>query len=212
MSAGAKHLYIFDDDKVEVSNVQSTDTLYKCDDDDKILIVYEGGPKGDKGDQGTPGFSGAGEPFYVITSGSLYGTTASLAIFSDFSSSLNPWTSSLSYTDFSLGSINKAWKGLYVSESIYFIKSGSQLVNIKPNPGNIQIGNTIVATSSLGFVSAPVISEITSGQQEFKIMSGSVTGSMVNRDGVFGVGDFSTLPPLFPGSIVKSGSDFYVGI
>lgn len=204
-------LHIFDEDNTNVVNQDSVSTLYQCDDEDRVLIVYEGGPKGDKGEQGPPGFSGAGEPFYVITSGSLYGTTASLAIFADFSSSLTPWTSSLSYTDFDIGSVQKPWRRVYVSESIYFIKSGSELVNIKANPGNIQIGNTIIATSSFGFVSAPVIEEITSGQQEFKITSGSLTGSMVNKQGVFIVGDFNYLPTSVPGGIIKSGSDFFLG-
>lgn len=203
-------LYIFDED-IEVRQEGSNSTLSVFSEDSNVLTIYEKGPKGDRGDQGPAGFSGAGEPFYVITSGSLYATTASLAILANISSSLLPWTSSLSRTDYDLGSQNHTWRRLYVSESIYFIHSGSIYAQIQSSPGNIQIGNTIVATSSVGFVGSPVIAYLNSGQQEFKITSGSLTGSMVNRQGVFIVGDFTNLPDSVPGAIAKSGSNFYLG-
>lgn len=203
-------LYIFDEGiEVQQQSDQSSLSVYN---ENNVITIFEQGPKGDKGEQGPPGFSGAGEPFYVITSVSLYASTASLAILASISSSLFPWTSSLSATDFDLGSQNHTWRRLYVSESIYFIKSGSILAQIQSNPGNIQIGNTVISTSSIGFVGSPVINYLGSEQQEFKIMSGSITGSMVNRDGVFSVGDFLTLPPVVPGGIAKSGSNFYFGI
>lgn len=176
------------------------------------LTIFEKGPKGDRGNPGPIGLSGAGEPFYIVTSGSLYASTASLAIFASFSSSLLPWTSSLSVTDYDIGSVGNPWRRLYTSESIYFISSGSILTRIQANPGNIQIGNTIVSTSSLGFIGSPVINYLGSEQQEFKITSGSLTGSMVNRDGLFIVGDFANLPTFVPGAIAKSGSNFYLGV
>lgn len=203
-------LYIFDEG-VEVRQEGSNSSLSVFSESPNVLTIYEKGPKGDRGDQGPAGFSGAGEPFYVITSGSLYATTASLALLANISSSLLPWTSSLSSTDYDLGSQNHTWRRLYVSESIYFISSGSIFTQIQSNPGNIQIGNTIVSTSSLGFISSPVINYLSSGQQEFKITSGSLTGSMVNRQGLFMVGDFQSLPESVPGSIAKSGSNFYLG-
>lgn len=204
-------LHIFDE-TVEVRQENRNSSLSLFSEDNYALTIFEKGPKGDRGDQGPAGFSGAGEPFYIVTSGSLYASTASLAIFASFSSSLLPWTSSLSVTDFDLGSQNQPWRRFYASESIYFISSGSILTRIQANPGNIQIGSTIVSTSSVGFVGSPVINYITSGQQEFKITSGSLTGSMVNRDGLFIVGDFINLPTFVPGAIAKSGSNFYLGI
>lgn len=204
-------LHIFDE-TVEVRQENRNSSLSVFSDDNYALTIYEKGPKGDQGDRGPAGFSGAGEPFYIITSGSLYASTASLAIFASFSSSLLPWTSSLSGTTFDLGSTGNPWRRLYVSESIYFIKSGSVLSQITANPGNIQIGQTIIATSSIGFISNPVINYLSDAHQEFKITSGSITGSMVNRDGVFIIGDFINLPPVVSGGIAKSGSKFYFGI
>lgn len=203
-------LHIFDETiQVQQHGIQST--LSVIDEGNRVLTIYERGLKGDKGDQGPPGFSGAGEPFYVVQSGSRYATTASLAIFASFSSSLIPYTGS-QYTDYDVGSISSPWRKFFVSESIVFSKTGTSLVELFPTENAINIGQTSISTSSIGFLSSPVITYRSNQQQEFKIMSGSLTGSMVNGNGVFIVGDFNYLPPAIPGGILKSGSKFFVGI
>ena len=116
---------IFEQYEPEVQVKTSSDNALLVFCDDAVITVLEPGPMGQKGDRGETGFSGAGEPFYVITSGSMYATSASLAINAFVSSSILPWSSS-----FNLGSSDYLWKNIYVSESFYIIKSGIQKVKI----------------------------------------------------------------------------------
>ena len=206
----SKKVYVYEEQFPEIEVVTGIDRSLRVYGEDSVVRIYEPGPQGPIGPQGPQGFSGAGEPFYVITSGSLYATTASLAIFSQFSSSLLPWTSSLSYNTFDLGSQNHSWRGIYVSESIFIVKSGSILVQLRGSENTLEVGQSKISTSSFGFDSY-IIKRIQDNQQIFLIQSASVSHS-INQDGVFSVGDFNSLPTPIPGGIVKSGSDFYFGI
>lgn len=196
-------LYIFDD-VVEVRQESQNSSLTVFNEENNVLTIYEPGPKGDKGEQGPAGFSGAGEPFFVVRSGSLYASTASIALIGAFvSSSILPWSSS-----FDLGSTSYPWKTVYVTESIFIIRNGQTFVTIDKD--KVQVSASLITTSSFGF-ETPVIQRITQNQQTFLIQSASVSSS-INQEGVFSVGDFNYLPTPVPGAIIKSGSEFYFGI
>lgn len=208
--ASTTKVYVYEEQFPEIQVVSGDDRSLRIYGEDSIVRLYEPGPQGPQGIQGPPGFSGAGEPFYVITSGSLYATTASLAIIASFSSSLLPYTSSLAETTFDLGSTFQPWRKVFVSQSIGFIKSGSLLVEIKPRENQIEIGQSVVSTSSFGF-DTYILKRISNNQQQFLIQSASVSHS-INEQGVFSVADFNYLPTPIPGGIIKSGSSFYFGI
>jgi hypothetical protein len=108
-------LHIFDE-SIEVKQYNETSHISVHDERDNVIYIYDRGKRGEVGPQGPPGYSGVTEPFYVITPGSLYGVTASLAIFGQFSSSLNPFTGS-SYFD--IGSNKAPWQNLFLTGSIY---------------------------------------------------------------------------------------------
>lgn len=173
--------------------------------------IFDPGPKGDKGDRGETGFSGAGEPFFVIVSGSLYGTTGSLAILADFSSSLIPYTGSNSMTTHALGSLTRPWRNVYLSESIFIVKNGVDLVSIRGSSNTVSIGQSQISTSSFGFDDIKIINRITNNQQTFQFISSSVSSSF-NEEGVFTIPDFSFLPTPYEGGLIKSGSNLFFGI
>jgi len=209
--AESKKVYVYEEQFPEIEVVNGPDKSLRIYGEDSVVRIYEPGPQGPTGPQGPQGYSGAGEPFYVITSGSLYATTASLSIFGSFSSSLLPYTASNGLSTFDLGSLLQPWRKLFVSESIGFVKSGSLFVEIKSSQQNqIEIGNSTISTSSFGFDNY-VIKRINNTQQTFLIQSASISHS-INEDGVFAVGDFTHTPNSVPGGIIKSGSDFYFGI
>lgn len=203
-------VYVYEESFPDIEVVSGDDKSVQVYGEESVITLFEPGPQGPQGIQGPPGFSGAGEPFYVIQSGSLYATTASLAILASFSSSLIPTTSSLSYNTFDLGSQNQSWRSLYVSESIYIVKSGSILVQLRGSENTLEIGQSKISTSSFGF-DTYILKRIANNQQTFLIQSASISHS-INEEGVFAVGDFTNLPTPIPGGIIKSGSDFYLGI
>lgn len=206
----ANKVYVYEESFPEIEVVNGPDKSLRIYGEDSVVRIYEPGAQGPIGPQGPAGFSGAGEPFYVITSGSLFGTTASLANFASFSSSILPWTSSFNFTTFDLGSLQQSWRNVYVSESIFIVKSGSILVQLRGSENTLEVGQSKVSTSSFGFETI-VIKRITNNQQTFNIQSASISHS-INEEGVFAVGDFDYLPTPIPGGIIKSGSDFYFGI
>jgi hypothetical protein len=170
-----KILHIFDE-AIEVQTTSTTSEISVIDTDPRVIYIYDKGKKGDVGPQGPPGFSGAGEPFFVITSGSLYATTASIAILANISSSLLPEFNN----NFDIGSENQPWRNVYAK--------------------TFNVGST------------QIISQVAPNQQKFLIVSASITASAVNDYGVFMTGNLSYLPPPVEGGIIKSGSDFFVGI
>lgn len=199
---------IFEED-VQVERVVDSYGIDIVDDGaNKIIEIIAEGPRGPVGPQGPPGFSGAGEPFYVVTSGSLYATTASLSIFAYFSSSLNPTTVG-GLTTFDLGGISNPWRRLYVSESIFIVKQGVGLVEIRGSENTVEIGHSKVSTGSFGFENA-IISRTTTNQQTFQITSASVSMSF-GGTGVFSVPAFGTLPSPVDGGLIMVGSDLYFG-
>lgn len=204
-------VYVYEEQFPEIQVVSGPDKALRIYGEDSVVRIYEPGAQGPVGPQGPAGFSGAGEPFYVITSGSLYASTASLAVFASFSSSLLPYTASTGLSTFDLGSLLQPWRKLFVSESIGFVSSGSLYIEIKSSQENqIEVGQSVITTSSFGFDNY-IVKRIQSNQQTFLIQSASVSHS-INEDGVFAVGDFTHTPTSVPGGIIKSGSDFYFGI
>lgn len=178
----------------------------------EVVKIFEPGLQGPKGERGERGYSGAGEPFYIITSGSLYGTTGSLAIFSTFSSSLIPQTSSNGFTTFNLGSISSPWNTLYVSESVVFSKGGNSQVTLVGGENRINIGYTTIETSSIGYDNVKNIQRLSSTQQTYIFRSGSVSSSF-DETGILVLPEFDTLPTNAPvGGIIKSGNNIYLGI
>lgn len=170
-------LHIFDE-TIEATQTSEISHLSVVNEGDNVIYIYDQGKRGQTGPQGPPGYSGAGEPFFVITSGSLYATTASIAILASISSSLIPLTGS-GY--FNIGASNSPWNNVYLTGSIYI--------------------NSI-----------PVIQYMSADQQKFLITSASITASAINERGVFITSNFNFLPPPVTGGIIKSGSDFFVGI
>jgi hypothetical protein len=163
---GSKTITVFSDESTQIVN--------SC--GDSVVYVYEKGPKGDTGPQGPPGYSGAGEPFFVVVSGSLYATTASISLY-NINSDILPTASS----SFNIGNISYPWNDIYLKKSLFII--GKE-----------------------------IIKGISQDQQTFMITSASITASSVNNYGVFSIGDFNFLPEPIPGAIIKSGSDFFLGI
>lgn len=199
---------IFEED-IRVDRVVDSSGIDIVDDGaNRIIEIVSEGPRGPVGPQGPAGFSGAGEPFYVITSGSLYATTASLATFAYFSSSLNPTTVS-GLTTFDLGSVSTPWRRFYVSESIFIVKQGIGLVEIRGSDNAVDIGYSRIATGSFGFDS-PVVSRLATNQQTMQITSASVSMSF-GTTGVFSVPSFGVLPSPVDGGLVMMGSDLYFG-
>lgn len=207
--AHTNKVYVYEESFPEIEVVSGPDKSLRIYGEDSVVRIYEPGAQGPTGPQGPAGFSGAGEPFYVITSGSLYATTASLSILASFSSSLVPWTSSFNFTTMDLGSLQQSWRNVYVSESIFIVKSGSILVQLRGSENTLEIGQSKITTSSFGFDNY-ILKRIQSNQQTFLIQSASISHS-INEEGVFSVGDFNNTPTPIPGGIIKSGSDFYFG-
>lgn len=172
--------------------------------EESVVIVREPGARGATGEQGPAGYSGAGEPFFVVQSGSMYATTASIAINAFISSSLIPWSSS-----FNVGSTSYAWQNAYFTGSIFIISGSSTLVQI--NKDKIEIGDTRITSASYNFGTTEIIKRISNNQQAFVINSGSVSSSF-NETGIFIVSEFDYTPEAFSGGIMKSGSSFYFGI
>lgn len=202
---------IYEEPEPQLELVSAINSPLRLFEETQVITLFEPGPrgaKGDKGDRGETGFSGAGEPFFVITSGSLYATTASLAIFAGFSSSLSPYTSN---TPFDLGSTNNSWRNVYVSESIFIVKNGVNLVSIRGSENTVEIGQSRITTSSFGFSNSTVINRLANNQQTFLIQSASISTSF-NSDGVFVLPDFQYLPTLAIGGLIKSGSNLFFGI
>jgi len=87
-----KKILIFDEIEPTVQSERAYDGQIDIYGQSETVVIYEPGPRGSVGPQGPQGFSGAGEPFFVIQSGSLYATTASIAFGAYISSSLLPWS------------------------------------------------------------------------------------------------------------------------
>ena len=209
--AVSSKIFVYDECDPELQVVAGSNSSLKIYDEVKVITIYEPGPRGTKGEQGErgeTGFSGAGEPFFVITSGSLYATTASLAIFAGFSSSISPYAPN---TPFDLGSTNNSWRNVYFSESIFIVKNGVNLVSIRGSENTVEIGQSRITTGSFGFSNSTVINRLANDQQTFLIQSASVSTS-VNSDGVFVLPDFQYLPTLAIGGLIKSGSNLFFGI
>lgn len=198
-------LTIYEEDIIVDRIVDSSGIDIFDDGANRIIEIFAEGPRGPIGPQGPAGFSGAGEPFYVITSGSLYATTASLAFLATISSSLVPWGST-----FDVGSTANPWRSVYVSESIVIIKSGSVLATIKASPDTIEIGQSKISTSSFGFDN-PVLSRISGDQQTLVMKSGSVSMSF-DSSGLFNIPVFSYTPSISVGSLFVSGSELFIGL
>lgn len=213
MSGNSKIFVYEENDEPKLDIVFGPDSSLCVFGEDPVVTIYEPGiqgAKGDKGDRGETGYSGAGEPFFVITSGSLYATTGSLAIFANFSSSLLPYTSSFG-TTFDLGSQSSPWRNVYVSESIFIVKNNIHLVSIRGSENTIEIGDSRITTSSFGFDSIKNLTKIASDQQTFLVRSASVSTSF-NSNGVFVLPDFNFLPPIVVGGLIKSGSNLFFGM
>lgn len=71
--------------------------------------------------------------------------------------------------------------------------------------------NTLFLSGSLKLGQTEILSNISNDQQIFLIQSASVSASFTSN-GVFHVSEFSYLPTVIPGGIIKSGSDFYFGV
>ncbi len=197
-------VYIFDDDNIKINVYEEGQTDLQIINENpsiEIIRIYEQGAQGPRGEDGTAQIPDLvvtssnqidfyliqNAPFYPIISGSLFGTTASFAFFGTISSSLLPWSSS-----FDLGSVTSPWKNVYVSNSLH-------------------VGHTIVTTSSFGFDDY-VVKRISSEQTIFKLISGSVSSSF-NDDGQFLIPKRNNLPnQIYEGSLLISGSDFFIGI
>lgn len=201
---------IFEDDIIVQNSVDGSGLTIFDDGANRVVQVIAEGPRGPIGPQGPAGFSGAGEPFYVITSGSLYATTSSLSLMAFISSSILPWTGSNGQCTFDLGSVRHPWRGVYVSESIFIIKSGSVLVELKGSSNTLEIGQSSITTSSFGF-EFPLFSRRASDQQTMSIRSASVSVSF-DSDGAFLIPSFDYLPTPKLGALFVSGSDLYVGL
>lgn len=71
--------------------------------------------------------------------------------------------------------------------------------------------NTLFLSGSLKLSQTTILSSISNDQQIFLIQSASVSASFTNN-GIFHISEFSYLPNVIPGGIIKSGSDFYFGV
>lgn len=207
-------IYVFEEcePNVEVRSLADADIkIYG--DEETVVKIFEPGLQGPRGLRGETGYSGAGEPFYIITSASLYATTASLALFGSFSSSLLPWTSSSGTSTFDLGSIYAPWRRIYASESINISGPSGQLISIYGSANAINVGQSQITTSSFGFNTGAttIIKSITNNQQTYIFTSASVSSSF-NENGVFILPDFDTLPTAYNGGLIKSGSELFFGI
>lgn len=201
-----RKILIFDEIEPTIQTEKANDGQIDIYGQNELVVIYEPGPRGSVGPQGPQGFSGAGEPFFVIQSGSLYATTASIAFGAYISSSMVPWSGG-----FNIGSLEYPWNKLYLSSSLTFAKNGITDVEINPGPHYIDIGNTRITTSSIGFGIDPVIMRIADTYWKFNIRSGSTSASF-NDSGVFAIGDYQYLPPPAEGGLIKFGNDFYIGI
>lgn len=191
-----------------------------------VVSVSSPGPSGPKGDTGATGLSGAGEPFYAIVTGSLYATSASIAIFAGISSSLVPYTSSM-VPGFDLGTLTSPWRSLYVStQSIHFVSGGSVLASVGAVSGFVAIGESRIGTSSFGFSSEIITNRgsyidtrftgslsitIDGTHDAVTVSSQSMDYITIDDKGIFIFGQFSYLPTPVPGGMIFSGSDFYLG-
>ena len=205
--------YIFDetDPELELRSGLETTVIIHGNQFPEVVKIFEQGIQGPPGPRGPQGYSGAGEPFYIITSGSLFATTSSLALFGSFSSSLVPWTGSSYNTTFDLGNIRQPWRNVYVSESIFIVKNGANLVTLRGSENVLEVGQSQISTSSFGFDNFKTINRISSVQQTYLFASQSVSSSF-NEYGVFVLPDFQYLPTVAVGGLIKSGSDLFFGI
>jgi hypothetical protein len=214
-----RQVHIFDEDPLNVTQT-TPQTIEVHDHAETRVVVIEvpgmRGAKGEQGDQGPPGFSGAGEPFFVITSGSMYASTASIALLSTVSSSLIPNTGSALFTGFTLGTPTSPWKSVYLTESVVWSSASVELVSLRAGPNYVRVGTTVVATASLGFTSGStshdVLRRVAADQQTLSLRSGSLQAVTVNNQGVFVLGPFPYTPDPVSGGIFKSGSDFFFGV
>jgi len=188
-----------------------------------VVQVSSIGPSGPKGDTGQTGLSGAGEPFYAIISGSLYATTASLAILAGISSSLVPSAAN----GFDLGSVSAPWRSLYLgTSSLHFVANGQILSTITVEPGYVVIGDVRIGSESFGFGQDIITMRgdyvdtrytgslhLTSDgtNDVITVSSQSANYLTVDSKGVVVFGSFSYLPTPVTGGIIFSGSDFYIG-
>lgn len=206
-------IYIFEECEPDVVLRSSTDSHINIfGDEETVVKIFEPGLPGPRGIQGERGYSGAGEPFYIITSASLYATTASLAIFGSYSSSIIPWTASIGATSFDLGSIVAPWRNIYASQSINISGPSGLLVSLYGSANAINIGQSQITTSSYGFnTGTTIIRSITNNQQTYTFTSASVSSSF-NQDGIFILPEFNTLPIWYSGGLIKSGSELFFGV
>lgn len=187
--------------------------------------------------QGTVGPAGTGsvtitEPFTAIVSGRLYSTTASLAIWSHISSSFLPQTGSGGIlSTFSLGSSTAAWKSLFLGSqsAITFMDNNHNvMVSMSAGLGNIQIGSTVISTSSFGFSGIEIIKnrgtytevsvtgsmEIQSdgSRKPISVNSASREYFSVKANGLMVLGEYLYTPTPITGGIFYSASQVYLGL
>lgn len=186
--ASAKTLTIYTDDLPAVVNVYE-DVI------PRIVRVVSAGAPGAPGQRGPAGPTGSHPPFFLIEGTTRYATTSSISFQADISSSLLPVIGKSVY---GLGSVSKPWGSIYSTGSIIIIKNGSN--NISIDHSGITVGNK------------KVITRVATNQQQFLIASASITGSSVNNQGVFSIGNFHYTPNPVIGGIILSGSKFYFGI
>lgn len=188
-----------------------------------VVQVSTYGPSGPKGDTGQTGLSGAGEPFYAIISGSLYATTASLAIIGSISSSLIPSAAN----GFDLGSVTAPWRSLYLgTSSLHFVANNQILSTITVEPGYVVIGDVRIGSESFGFGQDIITMRGNYVDMQYTgslhltsdgtndivtITSQSTNYVTVDSRGVMVFGSFTSLPTPITGGIIFSGSDFYIG-
>lgn len=185
--AQSSKVYVYEEQFPEIEVISGDDKSIRIFGEDSLIRLYEPGPQGPKGDQGPAGYSGAGEPFFVIQSGSLFGSTASLALINAFfSSSIIPLSSS-----FDLGTELLAWRNIFAKNLI-------------------QVSHSKITSQSFGFEHA-VISRVTENQQTFLIKSSSTSHS-INESGIFILADFTFLPNPILGGLIKSGSELFIGV
>ncbi len=189
------------------------------------------------GFQGIQGPAGSGsitstEPFTAIVTGRLYSTTASLAMLGHISSSLLPQTGSGGIlSTFSLGSNTAAWKSLFLGSqsAITFMDNNHNVMaSMSAGLGNIQIGSSVISTSSFGFTGIEIIknrgtyTEISvTGSMEIQsdgshkpisINSESREYFSIKENGLLVLGEYLYTPSPVTGGIFYSASQVYLGL
>lgn len=167
----------------------------------QVVRVVEAGRQGIPG---PPGQDGEGVLFFRI-SDSLYGTTSSLAL-ADISSSLIPITGS-SWVGFDLGSTTHPWRSLYLSGSLSFQGSDS-VVSI--NSGSVSIGSTLITSDSIQINSGSLIIRNSGSGYPLEIYQNDLLAMSINSSGLLTLGQINTSINPISGSILYSGSNFYL--